>query len=461
MSRVTAGPVLARAGAAGLVALLALVTGPVPAGAADPAVDDHAGAARVLAARAATEPDENQTPQPEPTPSAPAATESASPVPEPTPTTPAAETPASPTGAPPTEAPATMPPAGTPKTAPPGPDLPGRPRLGVHVSTGDLPLTAAYWTGGGAVADLRVTVANTGGTRQVMRLGYRLPAGVSDAGTAGCAPAGDGHACGAWTADPGAHWTTLIRLRIAPDAWRHMPLSGSVRVTATAPGNPDLPAVSDDEGFAVLFPPGPPAVGVSLDADEVSFDISGQSSTLDVRLGNTGDTDSTGTVEVILPAGVTVPAPPANCSAVDAARTRCALGTVPAGGVGSLRLPVAATPDAQRTAPLSGAVIGIIDAAYGPTRRMQMSFRIVAAAATATPPVLDGAGPTGSQGVLPPPGAPPRSGPLTRVGKTAIALITVSSLLVVLALALATTSLRRRLRPEDRTGASTPVAAAD
>ncbi|MEV0606789.1 hypothetical protein AB0I61_10510 [Polymorphospora rubra] len=461
MSRVTAGrtrrgPVLPRAVAAGLVAVVALVTGPVPAGAAT-----TAAAFRTPAAHAANPVEEDPTSQPQPSPSTPTA-EPTSPAPDattPPPTTPAIETPA-----PATEPPATPPPASTPTPAPPdrpGPDLPGRHRLGVHVSTGDVPLTGAYWNGAGEVADLRVAVANTGGTRQVMRLGYRLPVGLSDAGTPGCAAAGDGYSCGAWTAEPGARWTTRIRVRINPDAWRHMPLSGSVRVTATAPGNPDLPAVSDDEGFAVLFPPGPPAVGVSLDAGEVSFDISGQAATLDVRLGNTGDTASTGTVEVLLPPGVSIPAPPDTCTAVDAVRTRCLLGTLAAGEVGSLRLPVAATAEAQRLAPLSGAVIGIMDAAYGQTRQMQMSFRIVAAAAGATPPVLDGVGPTASQGVLPPYGALTEPDPLTRVEKTAIALISVSVLLVVLALVLATTSLRRRPRPANTPGGPAPVTATD
>ncbi|MBM0279445.1 hypothetical protein [Micromonospora tarensis] len=92
---------------------------------------------------------------------------------------------------------------------------------------------------------------------------------------------------------------------------------------------------------------------------------------------------------------------------------------------------------------MSGAVIGQLDPRSGPTRRMQMSFRITAAAALATP-VVSPPAPTGSQGVLPP-GSTRASGGITSVQRTAVILIGVSTLLVVLALTLATTSLRRRL----------------
>ena len=58
-----------------------------------------------------------------------------------------------------------------------------------------------------------------------------------------------------------------------------MPLSGSVRVIADRAGGGR--GGGDDEGFAVLFPPGPPVPGIALAADEVAFDISGGPSTLD------------------------------------------------------------------------------------------------------------------------------------------------------------------------------------
>ncbi|WP_238425691.1 hypothetical protein [Micromonospora parastrephiae] len=313
----------------------------------------------------------------------------------------------------------------------------------MQVTTEDITLSGAYWNAARTAAALRVTVTNTGTTAQRVRLSYTLPVGLTDAGTKGCTAVGGGaYRCGAWMADAGARFSSVLRLQVTGDAWKQMPLSGSVRVAADAPGVTG--EVADNQGFAVLFPPGPPVPGISLDADEVAFDISGAASTLAVRLGNTGAVDAAGRIEVVLPSGVSVPTPPAGCVAVDPTRVRCDAGTVPAEETVELRLPVEATPQAQREAPLSGAVIGQLDPRSGPTRQVQMSFRITAAAALATP-VVSPPAPTGSQGVLPA-GAASGDGGMSSVQRTAIILITVSGLLVVLALTLATTSLRRRLR---------------
>ncbi|MEU4774655.1 hypothetical protein [Micromonospora sp. NPDC023644] len=362
---------------------------------------------------------------------------------EPAPTTTAPEQPAPTTAAPTTAAPPPAP--SVPPVRPSAPaSTPPAPAAGVSVTTDDVTLTAAYWNAPSTVTTLRVTVTNTGATPARIRLAYTLPAGLSDAGTGGCAPAGGGeHRCGEWASAPGARFSTLLRVRVDGDAWKRMPLSGSVRVTATAPGVPGV--VGDDEGFAVLFPPGPPVPGIRLAADAVSFDISGGSSGLEVRLGNTGRVDAEGRIEVVLPAGVTVPTPPSGCTTVSPARTRCALGTLAAGRTAQLRLPVSATPEAQRQAPLAGAVLGQLDPRSGPTRQVQMSFRITSAAALATP-VASPPAPTGSQGVLAA-GAPAVSdgGGDGSVRRTAILLIVISTLLVVFALALATTSLRRRM----------------
>ncbi|MEH1098008.1 hypothetical protein [Micromonospora sp. CPCC 205561] len=407
-------------------------------------------------AAAATEPAAEpggETPTADPTETGPAPTDAPATTAPPPETTPPAETsePAPTTTAPEEPAPTTA----APTTAPaPGPSVPPvrpsapapsppTPQAGVRVTTDDVTLTAAYWNAPSTVTTLRVTITNTGATPARIRLTYTLPAGLTDAGTAGCAGLGGGeHRCGEWTSAPGARFSTLLRVRVGGDAWKRMPLSGSVRVTATAPGVPGQ--VGDNEGFAVLFPPGPPVPGIRLDADAVTFDISGAASGLAVRLGNTGRVDATGGVEVILPAGVSVPTPPAGCTAVSPARTRCELGTVAAGRTAELRLPVTATPEAQREAPLAGAVTGQLDPRSGKTRQVQMSFRITAAAALATP-VASPPAPTGSQGVLAA-GAPAVSdgdGDSTR--RTAVLLIVASTLLVLFALALATTSLRRRM----------------
>ncbi|MFG3297450.1 hypothetical protein [Micromonospora chersina] len=388
----------------------------------------------------------------EPVPTTPPPTEEAPPTTPPAPTTtapaPVPTTTAPGEPAPTTTSPTTTAPAPPPVGPPPAGPLPGQPGqpagspLGVRVTTEDVVLTPAYWNADSTVTTLRVTVSNTGGRTERIRLGYTLPAGLTDAGTPGCASAGGGsHLCGEWTAAPGARFRASIRVRVDGAAWRSMPLSGSVQVTATAPGMAG--AAGDDEGFAVLFPPGPPVPGISLRADEVLFDISGAPSTLAVRLGNTGKVDAAGRVDVVLPAGVTVSEPPAGCAAAAPDRTRCELGTVPAGRTVTLSLPVAASAEAQRRAPLAGAVIARLDPRSGRDRQVQMSFRITAAAALATPPVGAPA-PTGSQGVVAAAGATTDDG-AGSVHRTAITLIGVSGLLVVLALALATTSLRRRM----------------
>lgn len=399
----------------------------------------------------------DQTPTDLPAPTEPVPTTAPPTVRPPVETPPPATTSApepSPTVVVPSEPPVTTP--STVSSRPPLPTPPPRPstsvgvgqpasaRLGVRVTTGEVRLTGAYWNAPSSVANLQVTVTNTGEVTEQLGLTYSLPAGVTDAGTPGCAATGDGRfRCGAWTTAPGARFSSLIQVRVSGTAWRQMPLAGSVSVTATAPG--ETGSARDEEGFAVLFPPGPPVPGIALEAGELAFDISGGPSTLEVRLGNTGTVDAEGLIEVTLPDGVSVPAPPAGCTTTTAGRTHCHLGTVPAGRSAVLRLPVVATPEAQRQAPLAGAVAGQLDPLSGRSRRVQMSFRITAAASLAAP-VAGAPQPTGSQGLLGGPvSRPAADGGLTSAQRTAVALIVVSVLLVALALVLATTSLRRWL----------------
>ncbi|MEK8108181.1 hypothetical protein NKG94_30855 [Micromonospora sp. M12] len=142
----------------------------------------------------------------------------------------------------------------------PGSAAPSPIPLGVQVTTQDVTLTEAYWNTASTAATLQVTVQNTGTVAQRIRLAYTLPAGLTDAGTKGCVTAGGGtYRCGAWMAGAGARFSTVLRLRVAGAAWKQMPLSGSVRVVADAPGAPG--EAMDDQGFAVLFPPGPPVPG--------------------------------------------------------------------------------------------------------------------------------------------------------------------------------------------------------
>ncbi|GIJ77182.1 hypothetical protein SAMN05443287_10564 [Micromonospora phaseoli] len=347
-------------------------------------------------------------------------------------------------------------------TSPPRPthSPPGRPPAstlappGVRVSTDDLTLPAGYWNAASTVATLQVTITNTGTASAGVRLTYTLPVGLADAGTDGCASAGNRqYRCGQWTAAPGARFSTRLRVRVDGDAWREMPLAGSVRVTATGAAG----TARDDEGFAVLFPPGPPVPGITMRAGEVSFAADGASDGLTVSLSNTGRVDAEGRVDVVLPAGVTVPAPPPGCVAAADGRTRCDLGSVPSGRTGQVRLPLAATTEAQLAAPLAGAVIGRLDPRNGAGRQMQLSFRI-----TATPPqetaVVPPPGPVDPPS-LRPAGALPDDGdaPIS-TRRTAVLLIAVSVLLVLLVLGLATASLRRRAAG---TGADGRAAAGD
>ncbi|MFI7608652.1 hypothetical protein ACIBTV_26360 [Micromonospora sp. NPDC049366] len=421
------------------------ITGPAEDPGGDPPTGEPTGPGEPTSAPSTMEPPAETTPPP------PVTTEPAPPTssaPSTTPTTTAPSASPSMTTRPP------LPPDRPPlRPTAPGND-PAAPLLGVRVTTGDVAVPARYWNSASTATTLRVTVTNTGRVAQRIRLTYILPPGLTDAGTEGCAAQGGGsHRCGEWTAEAGARFSTMVRVRVDGTAWRQMPLSGSVAVTASAPGTTG--PVSDHEGFAVLFPPGPPAPGIALETGEVAFDVSGEAPDLAVRLGNTGTVDASGGIEVVLPAGVTVPVPPAGCAAVDATRTRCDVGTVLAGEAAELRLPVEATPEAQRQAPLSGAVIGTLDPRSGQSRQVQMSFRITAAAALATP-VATGAAPTGSQGVLTDGTAVGSAGGGDSVRRTAITLIAVSALLVVLALGLATTSLRRRLSGPVNEAASAP-----
>jgi hypothetical protein len=405
----------------------------------------------------------------DPTPNEPTASPTPTDPVDPTPTEPPPTEPPA-TQSPTTEPPSTEPPVGSPPIGPtqsspvrpPGPSLPlptiqrpgqqaptkpGQPRLGVFVSTSDVALTSTYWNRPASFVELRVTVENTGDVAERVRLRYTLPLGVTDAGTRGCYRTGNrSYECAAWTADAGARWSTRLKLRIAGDAWKAMPLNGSVQVTATAPGHPDAGEVGDDQGFAVLFPAGPPVAGMTLSATEVVFDLSGQPTSLEVRLGNTGKIDATGSVEVILPPGLTVPTPPEGCRASGDRHTTCYVGRIRAGRSALVRLPVSATAEAQRMAPLAGAVVGIMKPRAGGVKRMQLSFRITAAAAMSTPPPADATATGSDRGVAA--GGRAAAGAGSDVRRLAITLIGVSMLLVLLALALAVTSLRRRLGEE-------------
>jgi hypothetical protein len=388
---------------------------------------------------APTDPPESPSPEPSESEASPSPTPSEPPRTEPPPST-----------TPPVR-PSTIRPPGQP-----GPAVPGQPRLGAYVTTGDIRLGTAYWHTRSTTTELRVDVANTGQAAARFALLYTLPDGVTDAGTAGCAPAGgQSYRCSAWTARAGAGWSMRIKVRVDGDAWERMPLMGSVQVTASAPG---LGEVHDNQGFAVLFPPGPPTAGISLVATEVNFPSADQAATLQVQLRNTGSATASGEIEVVLPGGVSVEGPVDDCAPV-AGRTRCLLGRIGPGKIRQVTLPLIATIEAQRAAPLSGAVFGTLTA-HGKPKRVQMSFLITAveSAGTAAPAPPDAA--SGRPvGAFAPVAATERG--MTGVQKTALALVVVSVMLVVLALVLAVTSLRRRIEDDRAPGAGDTVIGTD
>jgi hypothetical protein len=318
------------------------------------------------------------------------------------------------------------------------------------VTTGDIRLTNAYWFGPATVTELVVTVANTGNVAARVTLTYTLPEGVTDGGNAGCAAVGARTVrCGSRVAGAGYRRSVRLRVRVDGDAWRRMPLNGSVVATATGAYRSDLGSVRDNEGFAVLFPPGPPGAGIGLAATDVRFTAAGRTATLTVTLTNRSGSFGRGAIEVALPAGTGVATQPAGCVAAGQ-RSRCDLGSLAAGRSATKVFPIMATLDAQQSAPLSGAVLGTLTRA-GTLHRVQMSFRILAEVAgpspSAAPPTEGGT----TAGTL---AAVSRSADGTRSRQTAIAiaLVLVSLLLIVLALALATASVRRWLqeRPDAR-----------
>ena len=213
----------------------------------------------------------------------------------------------------------------------------------------------------------------------------------------GCALAGGGeHRCGEWAGHP-APVQRPVRVRVNGDAWQRMPLSGTVRVTATAPGGAG--PVARQRGLRGALPARPAGAGHQAGRRRGRLRHQRRAERADVRLGNTGRVDADGRIEVVLPAGVTVLDPPVRLHHGRPPPARCELGTLAAGRTAQLRLPVSATPEAQRQAPLAGAVLGQLDPRSGRARQVQMSFRITAAAALATP-VASPPAPTGSQGVL-------------------------------------------------------------
>lgn len=342
-------------------------------------------------------------------------------------------------------------------TAPADPSgLTGRLRpagLGVEIVATDLLLAPDYWTNGGAVAELAMTVINTGRVSERVSLTYTLPGGLRDTGDEDCAAVDNTFRCPPRRLEAGGSSTFRTRLRITGDAWRRMPMAGTATATAIPTGDGTGTATAQ-RAFAVLFPAGPPTAGMALSAGEVGL-VTGSRvrGSLNVRLGNTGTTPAAGSVEAVLPVGFRVTTVPDGCRSAGAQRLRCDLGTLPAGGAGSIRLPVSARSSAVSQAPLAGVVFGSLDPVEGPTRKMQASYRVVLTGAQAVSAPLSTAGPaatTAARRVSAPVAAAPERGWAQRLDPLTVVLAVIG--VCVLALALATVSLRRRLRDDPGIG---------
>jgi hypothetical protein len=387
------------------------------------------------------EPSPTAAPDPDPSP-----TDGTSPEPTVTPTT-AAPTTAAPTTAAPPPPPTTAPPttAPPPTTAAPQPSATGvttPSRLGLRLTTGDVRLSDAYWRAPGTPATLPVMVVNTGRTAVRVALTYALPAGVVGAGTPGCVATGrQTYRCEPAPVAAGGTWRASFAVRVDGQAWRSAPLNGTVAATAVSRGV----TVRDEEGFAVLFPPGPPVDGIRIAATDVRLAAPDRPATLDVTLTNDSRVAADGAIEVRLPDAVRVHAAPAGCSS-DVATVRCDIGPVPAGRSGRARLSLIGTAEAVRRAPLSGAVFGTL-ASAGSVKRIQASFRIVAD----QPAVAVRNEPDPSPDARVPamqPIATANDDGLTGTRKVALALVVSSAGLILVALGLAILSLRRRTSGE-------------
>jgi len=210
-------------------------------------------------------------------------------------------------------------------------------------------LGPGYWTGG-YDSSVTVTVTNTGNVPEDGTVAYALPRGVTDRGSADCTGGG----CGVSGLAPGETRFLRIALRVAPDAWKGGLISGTASVAVSGGGASGSAAPTD---WAVVFPAGPPVNGLVLKAGNAQLAPGNNLRTgMTAHLSNTGATPAAGSVQLQLPAGVTIATFPAACtghSVVNPTTQRCDLGTVPAGGTVDLVFGLQLTPHAYENAPLA------------------------------------------------------------------------------------------------------------
>jgi hypothetical protein len=317
------------------------------------------------------------------------------------------------------------------------------PAAGVRVAAADVALGPGYWSGStGAV--LRYRVVNTGDAAERVSVSVAIPHGVKVTTTGGCIRLANGTlSCAHGILAAGASATRPIGLSVDPAAWRDAPLGAVVTAAALVVGWPSVATVRDHDGYSVLFPPGPPARGMSLSVPDVAVDAGG-SGTLTVRLANTGAVGAVGGLTVLGPAGSRLTPLDSNCVQPAAATVQCALGTVPAGSqaVATFRLAVG-RPAAAGALPPAGSVRARLTPSGQDPQFTQASFRVVTAPpmTSASPSPAAPAGPpwpasTGNRRKPPavvPTGFGPRTLSAAPIVGALVGLFAVTCVLVVLA----------------------------
>lgn len=257
----------------------------------------------------------------------------------------------------------------------------------VSLTARDIGIGAGYWQGAAETYRLSVVVRNTGTPAVNAITQVFLPVGVrrSTVAAAGCDV--DGLSIGCPLAS-GAAVTIAVDVTVAPGLWRDPPV-GTVRTTATATGaaGTDTRSVTEETTFGLDFPPGPPTPGIDLSvsdpflpADPADPRAGTETSTLEVRLANTGSVQADGAVEVVTAPGVGIATVPAQCVArvrVSPDRERCELGRVPAGQRVTLTFGLVVTRAARAEAPLLGSVHGALTPIGQDTVTVVASYRVV------------------------------------------------------------------------------------
>lgn len=286
-----------------------------------------------------------------------------------------------PTDPEPTDPATTEPPTSSPPPPPPPPSPSALQRAGVRVVADDVTLGSGYWSGS-ATTRLSYRVTNTGSDRARVTVMITLPEGLTATDDAGCASLSTHTlSCGYASLAAGETARRSVTVRVDRQAWRSAPLGGVVSARATLVNWPSVPSAHDRDGYAVLFPPGPPTPGIYLVVTDVEVDATG-AGVLTVRLSNTGRVPAVARVDVVGPGGSRVTPLGADCRYGGGAANyrRCDVGTLDDGAQDllALRLTVDALA-ASGGIPLGGTVRARLTPEGQDPVATQASFRVLVA----------------------------------------------------------------------------------